>query len=221
VFFCACLVPILSASVLKEGTLMLESLISSRIRRTLLEHLVKHPTERFYLRGLAKTLALPITPLRRELKRLQAAGMLQGSEEGNMLFYVINVQSSAFRQVQQAVLGSDPEIPAAAAAAPMPRAVEAPMAVAPLARRAAPLPASLLMVATALGLLVMVAVTSLAYLAMTNERLMTKISRVMSRPTVTVVTPPSAAGTMRGRQWQIVPGGFGGFSADAPSAEAY
>jgi len=81
---------------------VLETLVSSRIRRTLFEHLLTHPTDRFYLRGLAKELGLSVSPLRRELKRLEQAGMLKAVQEGNMLFYIVDSGSPAFLQLMQA-----------------------------------------------------------------------------------------------------------------------
>ena len=82
--------------------MMLEALVSSRIRRSLLEYVLTHSTDRFYLRGLAKSLSLPISPLRRELKRLQQAGMLSASLEGNMVFYTVDCNSPTFMQLQHA-----------------------------------------------------------------------------------------------------------------------
>ena len=81
---------------------MLETLVSSRIRRTLFEYLLTHPHERFYLRGLAKDLSLSVSPLRRELKRLERAGMLRTVQEANILFYTVNADSPAFLQLRQA-----------------------------------------------------------------------------------------------------------------------
>jgi len=81
---------------------MLETLISSRIRRTLLEHILAHPDDRFYLRGLAKTLSLSISPVRRELLRLEQLGMLAAYEEGNMRFYVVNQSCAEFQQLKHA-----------------------------------------------------------------------------------------------------------------------
>ncbi len=81
---------------------MLETLISSRIRRTLLEHILAHPDDRFYLRGLAKTLSLSVSPVRRELLRLEQLGMLAAYEEGNMRFYVVNQSCAEFQQLKHA-----------------------------------------------------------------------------------------------------------------------
>src|SRR3989338_5932486 len=88
---------------------MLEALVSSRIRRTLLEYLVTHPHDRFYLRGLAKDLGLSISPLRRELKRLEQSGMLTAYDEGNMRFYTVHVNSPAFQELRQVGLPRDVE----------------------------------------------------------------------------------------------------------------
>ena len=86
------------------GTPMFETLVSSRIRRALFEHILAHPSNRFYLRGLAKSLGLSVSPLRRELKRLEQAGMLRVVQEGNMLFYTVNTEAATFLQLQRASL---------------------------------------------------------------------------------------------------------------------
>ena len=83
---------------------MLEALISSRIRRTLFEYLLAHPTDRFYLRGLAKDLSLSVSPLRRELKRLEHSGMLKAVQEGNMLFYTVDTNSPTFLELARVTL---------------------------------------------------------------------------------------------------------------------
>ena len=80
---------------------MLESLISSRIRRALVEYLLKYPENRFYLRGLAKELNLAISPLRRELKKLEKSGLLRTYQEGNILFYAVDRNHPLFLQLCQ------------------------------------------------------------------------------------------------------------------------
>ncbi len=84
---------------------MLESLVSSRVRRTLLEYLVAHPHERFYLRGLAKELGLSTSPLQRELKRLERVGLLTVSPEANLRFYCVNQASPLFAELRAAAGG--------------------------------------------------------------------------------------------------------------------
>lgn len=81
---------------------MINSLVSSRIRRTLFGHIVSRPGSRFYLRGIAKELNLTISPLRRELLKLEQLGVLKTSEEGNLRFYQVDQTHPVFLQLKQA-----------------------------------------------------------------------------------------------------------------------
>lgn len=174
---------------------MLESFISSRIRRTLFEYLVKSPTERFYLRGLAKTLDLPVTPLRRELKRLEETGMLQACDEGNIRFYTVQVSSTAFHELQQAA--ATPPV------TPLPLPAMAAVIAPPV--RSAALRGPVLIGVTVAGIAVMLTVVGLAYVSLIGEG-------TSPRSGLSIAKGPSAAGTMRSQRWQLMPGGFGGFS---------
>ena len=93
---------------------MFESLVSSRIRRALLEYIVTHPDGRFYLRGLAKELSLSVSPLRRELLRLEGVGVLKADREGNLRFYTVTQTHPLFVQLKQtASSGQTAAVPAA------------------------------------------------------------------------------------------------------------
>lgn len=218
---------------------MLEALISSRIRRALVEHILRDPADRFYLRGLAKELGLSITPLRRELKRFERSGLLCAVQEGNMLFYTVNTASQTFAQLQQvavvqplagrravdapqgALLAPGPVAPAPAPMPPVPRPVRAiPIGVVSAGASgswwAAPLSPRLLVGVTGAGLAVMVLIAGLLYFSVSQGRTLSAASQALTarRGDVTVVVPPAAASAaMRGSRWQIVPGGMGGFSA--------
>ena len=192
---------------------MLETLVSSRIRRTLYEHLLTHPQGRFYLRGLAKELGVSVTPLRRELKRLKHSGMLSAVEEGNMLFYTINAASPLFQQLQQAGQRTS-----ATVTSPLPQAA-IPIGVIAAPRHFSwrnPLSGPAVMMTVGVSVALMLLVVGVFYLGMTNQRLVAQALRMLSarKTEVTVVTPQtSTSGAMRGHRWQVVPGGFGGFSS--------
>jgi len=214
---------------------MLEALVSSRIRRALLEHVLLHSTDRFYLRGLAKELGVSISPLRRELKRLEHAGMLSACQEGNMLFYAVQTASPVFLQLRQAGLGigttssgsgfgvqgsglevvaQSPE-PRTRSLQGIPIGVISADSMRPSWWRGS-LRGPVLIGAAAAGMAVMVVVAGLAYFTLTNQQAASQVLRTLTarKADVTVVMPPSpASGAMRGRRWQIVPGGFGGFSS--------
>lgn len=216
---------------------MLETLISSRIRRTLLEYILGHPADRFYLRGLAKELALPVSPLRRELKRLEHAGLLRTDQEANILFYHVNTICPMFTQLQQA--SQRIEAPSPATAPERVRSAEfgvrserhselhIPNSAlgrfriphSTLGWWRSPLSTPALMGATAVGMALMLVMAGLFYFAMTEKRFASQLAT--RKASVTVVTPAAeASGTMRGSRWQIVPGSFGGFSSGA-SNESY
>lgn len=189
---------------------MLETLVTPRIRRTLLEYLLAHPSDRFYLRGLAKDLNLPISPLRRELKRLERAQMLSAVPEGNMLFYAVKADSPAFLQLRRMEVPL-PSIPLEAVH----------IETTPSLWRTA-LPTPLLLATSTVGMTLVLIVAGLFYLTMTNRQAVSQAFRILStrKAAVTIVAPPSAAGTMRGAKWQVTPGGFSGFSSGA-SHESY
>ena len=182
---------------------MLESFVSSRIRRTLLEYLLSHPNDRFYLRGLSKELGLAVSPLRRELKRLEHSGMLKAVPEGNMLFYTVNTTAPAFFQLSS--LGARDKF--SQLPAPSSQPIAPSQQVIPLvSRRRASLFAGTF-AAAALLLLV-----GLAYVSVIRQH----------KTQVTVVMPPAAAsGVMHGARWRVVPGGFGGGFSNGASDENY
>ena len=179
---------------------MLEALVAPRIRRTLFEYLLTHPADRFYLRGLAKELQLSISPLRRELKRLERAGMLRAIQEGNILFYTVNADSPAFLQLRQA--GRLTESPA-----PSVMTREAVVPASPVAVRQTPVRR---------GTVVGLAGLSIALMGLL---VCLQASRLLRPHTSerTAVSPASASGAMRGGKWQLVPGGMGGFSSASNS----
>ena len=196
---------------------MLESFVSSRIRRTLLEYLLSHPNERFYLRGLSKDLGLSVSPLRRELKRLEHSGMLKAVPEGNMLFYAVNTTAPAFLQLQSLgtqdtrlktqekdiealipstqsrVLSLESRVSGLGSGQWRPRRLRLPI-----------------LVGVAGVSVVILLIGGVAHLV--NSR----------QAAITIVMPPVASsGVMQGARWRVVPGGFGGgFSSDT-SAESY
>ena len=203
---------------------MLEGLVSSKIRRALLTHLLAHPDERVYLRGLAKTLHLSLSPLRRELKRLEHAGLLRAVQEGNILFYFVDHACPGYQQLKS--LSAPPR-------ASQPHAVVEAHDLSPAARpivaasphwRAAPV-----MALAGVGMMV---IGVALYAAVANHRALSQAVKALSarRAGVTVVVqhalsevegPPSASGTMHSARWQLVPGGMGGGFGAAEHSEAY
>ena len=195
---------------------MLEALISSRIRRVLVEYLLAHPEHPVYLRGLAKELGLSISPLRRELKRLEQAGLLKAHEEGNIRFYAVDQSSPLFAQLQHAPQLA--QVPAPHTAQPSDSRLQTQERAEPddeqsPRRFAWRWPAILNTVSlTAIALAVLGVA---AYLVVTNQQLLSVARHSLSAPQthVTVVEPQSdMASEMRSSRLRLLPGALGGFS---------
>lgn len=215
---------------------MLEALISSRIRRALVEHFLTHPRERFYLRGLAKELNLSMSPARRELIRLEQMGVLTAYPEANIRFYVLNTASSLVSQLTRSAGPPDSSVATATLTAdpvgPTTASPEWPVAASVLThakvermRRALKPPSPWLVSAgAAVMTLSMLAVAVASYREITASRSMAREAARVPRTQVTVIEQPirpsgaSASGQMRSSRWRIVPGGLGAFSPAKPDS---
>lgn len=71
---------------------MLKTLFSSSIRIRVLSHFLKNPGGTFYLRELGRLLKKSVTPLQRELSRLERIGFLKTRWQGNQKHYFLNLQ---------------------------------------------------------------------------------------------------------------------------------
>ena len=189
---------------------MFETFVSSRIRRALLEHILSHPDGRFYLRGLAKELTLAISPLRRELLRMEQLGVLKAYDEANIRFYVVDQTNPQFAQLKQAATA----VPASAVPAstepvqePVPVVAATVLSHRKIERiRKALAPRfslPILVSALSVGLLIVGVFGISRYWAVTPKVQVTERE----------AGPPPASGEMRGNRWRVVPGGMGGFSS--------
>lgn len=215
---------------------MLETLVSSRIRRALLEYILTHQAHRFYLRGLAKELGLSLSPLRRELKRLEHLGMLRAYQEANIRFYVVDSASAQFAQLK-ATASAGIETATAPVSEPLvastvitPSQIERIQRVSlpPIQRGwqalTRPLSWPVVVGMVSMGLMGVLVVGGLTYLAVTNQRLLALTRTAVSTPRSQVTVVESAAarptGEMRSSRWRLTPGAMGGFSSGA-AEESY
>lgn len=213
---------------------MLETLVPSKIRRALLEYILTHPTTRFYLRGLAKELGLSVSPLRRELKRVEELGLLKSYQEANILFYVVDQSCSQFAQLRTVLQAPSPKLqaqeesmkPGAWSVEPHVPVSEPLVASTVLSHanverlRRVLTPAvswPLLLGGIGLAGVVLVLGGMAWYLVASNQQLisLTQQAVVAPRSQVTVVESVGArpASQMQGSRWRLMPGTMGGFSA--------
>ena len=69
---------------------ILKRLFSSRVRIKLLDIFLRTSGTRFYVRELARLLGEDAKNVSRELKNLEALGLLASEKKGNLKFYSVN-----------------------------------------------------------------------------------------------------------------------------------
>ena len=69
---------------------MLRDIIVSKVRIKLLEIFLSHPEEIYYVRQLVRELKEEINAVRRELSRMEKAGMVQKENRANRVYYWFN-----------------------------------------------------------------------------------------------------------------------------------
>lgn len=85
---------------------MLDTFITSRVRRKIIILYAKYPDFKTHVRGLAKLLKEDAGNLQRELARLEAVGFLKSQAKKNTKVYMANRQFPLFRELQSMVLKS-------------------------------------------------------------------------------------------------------------------
>jgi len=78
----------------------LAALITSRARVEILRLLMLSPGDRRYLREVASLTHQPVRAAQRELARLEGAGLLTATTEGNRKYFQANRQSSIFPEIK-------------------------------------------------------------------------------------------------------------------------
>ena len=85
---------------------MLETFITSRVRRKIIVVYAKYPEFHTHVRGLAKLIKEDPGNIQRELKNLEKAGFLMAEKQGNTKMYYTNKQYSFFKELQSMVIKS-------------------------------------------------------------------------------------------------------------------
>jgi DNA-binding MarR family transcriptional regulator len=85
---------------------MLELFITSKTRRKIVTLFTKYPDYRVHVRGLAKVTREDPGNVQRELARLEKAGFVRSTREGNTKIYAANQKFTLYRELQSMVLKS-------------------------------------------------------------------------------------------------------------------
>ncbi len=85
---------------------MLDTFITSRVRRKIVVVYAKYPDFKTHVRGLAKLIKEDAGNIQRELKRLEKVGFLVSERQGNTKSYSTNKDFPIFKELQNIVLKS-------------------------------------------------------------------------------------------------------------------
>lgn len=85
---------------------MLDTFITSRVRRKIIIVYAKYPDFKTHVRGLAKLIREDPGNIQRELKKLEKIGFLISEKKGNSKIYYTNKQFVLFKELQSMVLKS-------------------------------------------------------------------------------------------------------------------
>lgn len=85
---------------------MLDTFITSRVRRKIIVVYAKYPDFKTHVRGLAKLIKEDPGNIQRELKKLEAIGFLQYERRGNTKLYFTNKHFIIFKELQSIMLKS-------------------------------------------------------------------------------------------------------------------
>lgn len=85
---------------------MLDTFITSRVRRKIVVVYAKYPDFKTHVRGLAKLIKEDAGNIQRELKRLEKVGFLHSEKQANTKVYFTNKQFPILKELQGIVLKS-------------------------------------------------------------------------------------------------------------------
>lgn len=85
---------------------MLDTFITSRVRRKIVVVYSKYPDFKTHVRGLAKLIKEDAGNIQRELKKLEKVGFLLSEKQSNTKVYYTNKQFPIFKELQGIVLKS-------------------------------------------------------------------------------------------------------------------
>jgi predicted nucleotidyltransferase len=82
---------------------MLEYLITSRTKRSLLKLFFTNPDRTFYVREIARLTGEPVNAVRRELDYLSKAGLLKSSTRGNQKYYSVITEFPLYAELKKII----------------------------------------------------------------------------------------------------------------------
>jgi predicted transcriptional regulator len=82
---------------------MLEYIITSKTKRSLLKLLLTNPDTEFYVRDISRRIGEPLNAVRRELGYLEKAGLLKSRHAGNLKYYSVIKEFPIYSELKKII----------------------------------------------------------------------------------------------------------------------
>ena len=86
---------------------MLESLIGSKTRVSLLTLFLMNPGRQYYVREISRLIDVDVSPLRKELANLESIGLLKSERVGNQKHYRVDETHFLYQDLQKLILKTE------------------------------------------------------------------------------------------------------------------
>ena len=86
---------------------MLESLIGSKTRVSLLTLFLMNPGRQYYVREISRLIDVDVAPLRKELANLESFGLLKSTRVGNQKYYRVDETHFLYDDLQKLILKTE------------------------------------------------------------------------------------------------------------------
>src|SRR4030042_1356367 len=81
----------------------IQKIFKSKVRKELFRIYFTNPDNEYYLRELERTLRIPVSMIRRELRDLEKAGVFAHRKQGNLVYYYLNKNYPLFDEFKSIV----------------------------------------------------------------------------------------------------------------------
>lgn len=79
------------------------NLTRSKTRKAILELYFNNPEKKYYLRQLERIINFPVQNIRREMLKLEKAGLFKRENQGNQVYYFLNTDSPIFNDLKNII----------------------------------------------------------------------------------------------------------------------
>lgn len=81
----------------------IQQIFKSKVRKEIFRIYFTNPDKEYYLRELERTLGIPVSMIRRELRNLEKNGVFMRRQQGNLMYYYLNKNYPLFDEFKSII----------------------------------------------------------------------------------------------------------------------